>query len=98
MKSIIIHDWMLSKGLKGIPLLIYAVIYSFVSFGQECYVSEKKFLEFLGCSRSQFYKARAALIHQRFVDFNGSIYSLVDISIDDNIEELTRIAKTPWVL
>lgn len=108
MKSIIVHDWMLKDPrLSGIKLLIYAVVYGFVSLGHSCFLSAQCWIDFLGCSRSQLYKAlkELTLAGILIADKNGAFYA-VDIfyepvlcSYDSktDLDEMIRIAKTPWV-
>lgn len=44
---IVIKNWMVSKlGLKGVELIIYAIIFGFSQDGQNCYTSSTKYLCF----------------------------------------------------
>lgn len=108
MKSIIIYDWMLSDPrLPGIKLLIYAVVYSFISLGSSCFLSSDSWIAFLHCSKSQFYKAKKELIKDGvlIVAQDGRIVScnlkyepfIKDSKFKDDLNEMIRIAKTPWV-
>lgn len=99
MKSIIVHDYMIKDlKLKGFELLIYSVINSFSEFGQICFVKDKTFCEFLGCSRSQFYKARSALLYKGLIISVDNGFITFDKKENDiQLEEMIRIAKTPWL-
>lgn len=104
MKSIIIQEFMLKElHLKGYELLFYAVVFSFSTFGQSCFVSEKTFCNFLDISRSQFYKVRSSLLLKKLIRFDESgkgliIYNSQFLSYkNEDLDELVRIARTPWL-
>lgn len=99
MKSIIIHDYMIKDlKLKGFELLIYAVVNSFTQFNKVCFVKDKIFCSFLGCSRSQFFKARSSLINKGLlICIDEGFITYENKEYDMEFEELYRIAKTPWL-
>ena len=99
MKSIIVYEFMIRDlKLQGIKLLLYALIYSFSQFGQGFFCSDKVVCSFLGISRSQYYACRKLLLDEGFIYYKGDhLYTYSCSLVDEDLEELIRIAKTPWV-
>lgn len=103
MKSIIIFDFMIKDlNLKGSELLIYALIYSFSQFCQVCFMKPETMAKCLGLSRSQVYRAIDILKRRNFIYYrdNGLMANCNDIysdAIDETLENMIRIAKTPWL-
>lgn len=104
MKSIVVFSFMIKDlKLKGSELLIYALIYSFSQFDQVCFMKPDTMAKSLGLSRSQVFRAISSLSKRRliggccaeglFVISNDS----VDKNLEDNLAEMIRIAKTPWL-
>lgn len=101
-KIIVVRDFMLSEyRLKGISLLMFAVIYNFSSLGQSCFMSIECWLDLLQCSRSQFFKAKNELVNKKYIVSNSkglvvsSLHNLYEC--EEELKEAIRIAKTPWL-
>lgn len=102
MKTIIIFQFMVKDlKLKGLELLIYALIYSFTQYGQKCFMSAESIADAVGCSRSQVFRVLKTLHTAHFIDYDdGYICRLNDADypeISKDLEEQIRIAKTPWL-
>lgn len=103
MKSIIIYSFMTKElKLKGVELLLYALIYSFTQFGCGCCASVDIICDFLGCSRSQFFKAKKELISSRLVVASDKYMFTLhseqkDAERSQELEEAIRLAKVPWL-
>lgn len=101
MKTIIIFDWMIKDlKLSGVELLLYALIHGFSQHDQVCFMLEKTYLDALGCSRAQYYRARSALLSKNLIDEfeNGLITRQALKNLDDDeLQNMIRIAKTPWL-
>lgn len=103
MKSIIIYSFMTNQlKLRGVELLLYALIYSFTQFGCGCCASVDVICEFLGCSRSQFFKAKKELISLKLVVASDKyMFTLHSEQKDpekfEDLEEAIRLAKVPWL-
>lgn len=103
MKSIVIFSFMITDlKLKGSELLVYALIYSFTQFQQVCFMKPETMAKCLGLSRSQIYRALDALGHRNllFYQDDGLMANCNDIysdTIDEALENMIRIAKTPWL-
>lgn len=100
MKSIIIHSFMINElKLKGVELLYFALIYSFSQFGQYYFADDKTTCSFLNISRAQLFRVRSSLINKGFIisSDKGLICPLRSDYLDENLSDLIRIAKTPWL-
>ncbi len=64
----VIHDFMVKAfKLSGVPLLVYALIYSFTKVGGECYGSMEYIAERVGSSRTSVYRALKELIRKNLI-------------------------------
>lgn len=102
MKSIIIYSFMIKDlKLKGLELLIYALIYSFSQFGQKCYMTAETIADVVGCSRSQVFRVIKVLLAVHFIDYDHGYFCRhmehIDEDLKNKLNEMIRIAKTPWL-
>lgn len=100
MKSIIIHSFMINDlKLKGVELLYFALIYSFSQFAQNYFADDKTTCAFLNISRAQLFRVRSSLINKGLINSSdkGLSCPLCTDYLEENLSELIRIAKTPWL-
>ena len=62
-----IFKWMINLGLKGIELIVYAIIFSFTKEGQEIKASRKYFCELTGATKPTIDKILKKLVNQDLV-------------------------------
>lgn len=103
MKTIIIYQFMIKDlKLSGIELLLYALVYGFSSHGSSCFLNERGYCNSLGCSRSQFFRAKSSLFQKNLLisSDSGLMCNTADFyapDLSDRLDEMIRIAKTPWL-
>lgn len=105
-KVLVLHDFMLKDSkLKGSRLLVYALIYGFITNCDSFTMSPQKVCDFLGIKKTSFYEAIKFLTDNNYLLCNGSKISLYDYNnvidkagcIDEFNEETIKIARFKWV-